>query len=113
VAIAEATSQTIWLQRIVKYMGEKQNWPNLINYDIKSTIAMRKNPVHHSKTKHIAIKYHFTIKIETNMEIRLKYCLIEDQIADILTKVLSITRFEQLRAMLGVIEFASRRSIQV
>jgi len=47
------------------------------------------------------------------MEIQLDYCPTEDQIADIFTKALPRPRFELLRAMLGVTEFASRRSIKV
>ena len=113
VAAAEATSQAIWLRRILKDMGEKQSGPTTINCDNKSTIAMEKNPVHHSRTKHIAIKYHFIREAETNMKIRLEYCPTEDQIADIFTKALPRPRFELLRAMLGVTEFASRRSIKV
>jgi len=43
VATTEATSQVIWLQRILKDMGEKQSGPTMINCDNKSTIAMKKN----------------------------------------------------------------------
>jgi len=113
VAATEATSQAIWLRRILKDMGEKQSGPTTINCDNKSTITMTKNHVHHSRTKHIAIKYHFIREAETNMEIRLEYCPTEDQIADTFTKVLPRPRFELLRTMLGVTEFASRRSIKV
>jgi len=113
VAAAEATSQAIWLRRILKDMGEKQSGPTTINCDNKSTIAMTKNPVHHSRTKHIAIKYHFIREAETNMKIQLEYCPTEDQIVDIFTKALPRLRFELLRAMLGVTKFASRRSIKV
>ena len=34
--------------------------------------------------------------------IQLEYCKGEDQLADILTKALSVTRFENLRRKLGV-----------
>ena len=59
VAAAEATSQAIWLRKIFKDMGEKQSGPTTINCDNKSAIAMAKNPIHHNRTKHIAIKYDF------------------------------------------------------
>ena len=57
--VAEATSQAICLRKILKDIGEKQSGPTIINSDNKSTIAMTKNSVHHSRTKHITIKYHF------------------------------------------------------
>ena len=104
VAAAEATSQAIWLRRILEDMGEKQDEPTKINCDNKSAIAMAKNPVHHSRTKHIAIKYHFIREVEATKEIKLDYCRTEDQITDIFTKALSRPRFEELRAMLGVTE---------
>ena len=65
---------------------------------------MAKNPIHHSRTKHIAIKYHFFREAEATKEIKLDYCRTKDQIADIFTKVLSRPTFEELRAMLGVTE---------
>ncbi|KAG4957026.1 hypothetical protein JHK85_043406 [Glycine max] len=104
VAAAKATSQAIWLRRILEDMGEKQDEPTKINCDNKSTIALAKNPVHHNRTKHIAIKYHFIRKAEATKEIKLDYCRTEDQFADIFTKALPRPRFEELRAMLGVTE---------
>ena len=105
VAAAEATSQAIWLRRILKEMSEYQDKPTVIYCDNKSAIAMVKNPVHHHRTKHIAIKYHFIREAEANNKVRLEYCTTEDQIADIFTKALPRPRFELLRAMLGVTEF--------
>jgi len=104
VAAAEATSQAIWFRRILEDIGEKQDEPTKINCDNKSAIAMAKNPVHHSITKHIAIKYHFIRETETTKEIKLDYCKTEDQIANIFTKAFLRPRFEELRAMLGVTE---------
>nr|KYP36723.1 hypothetical protein KK1_042152 [Cajanus cajan] len=42
-----------------------------------------KNLVHHSRTKHIAIKYHFIREAETTKEIKMEYCKTEEQVADI------------------------------
>ncbi|KAG6383152.1 hypothetical protein SASPL_157102 [Salvia splendens] len=56
VATALTTSQAIWLRRILRYMGEHQENPTEIYCDNKSAIAMAKNPIHHNRTKHIAIK---------------------------------------------------------
>ncbi|XP_020208178.1 pentatricopeptide repeat-containing protein At2g17670 [Cajanus cajan] len=44
VAATKATSQAIWLRRILAEMGEQQDGPTTIYYDNKSAIAMTKNP---------------------------------------------------------------------
>ena len=102
VAAATTASQAIWLRRIFEDMGEKYNQATKILCDSKSAIAMAKNPVFHSRTKHIAIKYHFLREAEANKEIELEYCRTEEQLADIFTKALPKARFELLRSMIGV-----------
>jgi len=69
VVVVEVTSQAMWLRKIFKDMGEKQIGPTTINCDNKSVIAMMKNPVHQSRTKHIEIKYHFIKEAENNIKI--------------------------------------------
>ncbi|KAB1200325.1 Copia protein [Morella rubra] len=102
VAAAGAANQAIWLKRILTDMGEIQQGPVEIFCDSKSAIAIAKNPVHHSRTKHIAIKYHFLREVEASGEIKLNFCRSEDQIADIFTKALPRDKFQFLRMMLGV-----------
>ncbi|XP_024177774.1 uncharacterized protein LOC112183641 [Rosa chinensis] len=59
IAAAKATSQAIWLQRILEDIGEKQEKGTTLYCDNKSAIAIGKNPVNHERKKHIATKYHF------------------------------------------------------
>ena len=47
--------------------------PVIIYYDNTSTVNMYKNFVLHSKTKHIAIKYHVLREKVVEKEIRLEY----------------------------------------
>ena len=56
----------------------------------------------HSKTKHIAIKYHFVRELVQDKEIRLEYVNSKEQIADIFTKPLPKDTFLYLRGKLGV-----------
>ena len=70
--------------------------------DNTSTINISKNPVMHSKTKHIAIKYHFVRELVQDKEIRLEYVNSKEQIADIFTKPLPKDAFLYLRGRLGV-----------
>ena len=97
-----ATSQTIWLRRILEDIGEKQEEATELFCDNKSAIAMAKNPCFHSRSRHIAIKYHFIREAIEDGEVQLNYCKTEEQVADIFTKALPIAKFQQLRLALGV-----------
>ena len=54
-----ATSQAIWLRRILEDIKEKQNEATDLLCDNKYAIAIAKNYVFHSRTRHIVVKYHF------------------------------------------------------
>ena len=70
--------------------------------DNTSAINISKNPVMHSKTKHISIKYHFIREQIAERNINLEYVGIKEQIADIFTKPLPREAFEYLRQKLGI-----------
>lgn len=57
---------------------------------------MSKNPVFHSKTKHISIKYHMLREKVAKKEIRLEYVSSKEKIVDIFTKPLHKENFEYL-----------------
>ena len=71
--------------------------------DNTSAISISKNPVMHSKTKHIPIKYHFLREQVAEKSIRVEYVGIKEQVEDIFTKPLPWEAFEYLRQRLGVI----------
>ena len=60
--------------------------PVVIHCDNTSTVNMSKNPVLHSKTKHISIKYHMLGEKIVKKEIRLEYVSTKEKIAIFLTK---------------------------
>jgi hypothetical protein len=77
--------------------------PIPIHCDNTSAISVSKNPVLHSKTKHIPIKYHFLREQVTNRIVQLNYIPSKEQMVDIFTKPLAATPFGYLRQKLGVI----------
>ena len=77
--------------------------PIVMFYDKTSAINISKNPVMHSKTKHIAIKYHFVRELVQDKEIRLEYVHSKEKIPDIFTKPLPKDAFLYLRGKLWVI----------
>ncbi|GKA50131.1 hypothetical protein Tco_0743204 [Tanacetum coccineum] len=70
--------------------------------DSQSAIALSCNTVQHSRTKHIAVKYHF-IKEQVKKEIvELYFVKTAYQLADIFTKALAQECFEFLVKRLGM-----------
>ena len=58
VAASEACKEALWLSRLVADLGCTNDTP-LLHCDSQSAIQLARNPVFHSKTKHIGVKYHF------------------------------------------------------
>jgi hypothetical protein len=77
--------------------------PIPIYCDNTSTISISKNPVMHSKTKHIPIKYHFLREQVAEKNIRVEYVGTKEQVADIFTKLLPREAFEYFLQRLEVI----------
>ncbi|KAL4367961.1 hypothetical protein GQ457_05G011320 [Hibiscus cannabinus] len=88
IAAAACTCQAIWLKNILDELNFAQEGPTTIYVDNKSTISLAKNPVSHSRSKHIVTKYHFIREQVKNKNVELVYCKTEDQLADIFTKPL-------------------------
>ena len=77
--------------------------PIVIHCDNTSAINISKNPVMHSKTKHIPIKYHFLREQVSQKVVKLEHVHTKEKIADIFTKPLTQGSFAYLIHKLGVI----------
>jgi hypothetical protein len=101
-ALALGICEGMWIQRLLKELGMESLTPIQMHCDNQAAISIAKNPVHHDRTKHIEIDRHFiTEKIEKNI-VHLTYTPTRSQIADILTKALPRTNFEELSHKLGM-----------
>jgi histone deacetylase 1/2 len=78
--------------------------PIVIYCDNIGIILLTKNPVYHARTKHIKVHYHFIREKVLAKEIDLIHVTIEDQVADIFTKVLSTNKLKKFRKMLGILK---------
>lgn len=97
IAATTATCQGIWLSRLLTdLLGEEATKPELF-VDNQSAIALSRNPVHHDRSKHIDVRYHFIRQCVDEGSILLSYIETEQQLADILTKALGRVRFQKLR----------------
>lgn len=73
--------------------------PELFN-DNRSTIAMSHNDVHHQRSKHISLRYHFVREAVAAQTVRLQWLSTEAQVADVLTKSLPSSAFIRIRDVL-------------
>jgi hypothetical protein len=71
--------------------------PIPIYCDNTSAIIISKNPMMHSKTKHIPIKNHFLREQVVEKNTRVEYVGKKEQVEDIFTKPLPWEDFEYLR----------------
>ncbi|KAI0500263.1 hypothetical protein KFK09_018473 [Dendrobium nobile] len=101
-SLSAAASDVVWLRRLAFELQLPQHQPTTIHCDNTSAMAIAKNPVFHARTKHIEIDYHFIRQQIGAGVIQLEYIPSQEQVADILTKPFSITRFLELRSKLTI-----------
>ncbi|GKF25153.1 hypothetical protein Tco_0081047, partial [Tanacetum coccineum] len=69
-----------------------------IHVDNESAICVVKNPVYHSKTKHIEIRHHFIRDSYEKKFIEMVKIHTDYNVANLLTKAFDVTRFQFLIA---------------
>ena len=74
----------------------------LIKCDNISVISLTKNPIQHSRTKHIEIMHHFIRDHVQKGDVVLEFVDTLHQLADIFTKPLNKDRFCTIRDELGI-----------
>ncbi|GJV64921.1 hypothetical protein Tco_1475749 [Tanacetum coccineum] len=90
VAAASCCGQVLWIQNQILDYGF--NFMNTKIYiDNESTICIVKNPVYHSKTKHIAIRHHFIRDAYEKKLIQVLKIHTDDNVEDLLTKAFNVS----------------------
>ncbi|GJX88465.1 retrovirus-related pol polyprotein from transposon TNT 1-94 [Tanacetum coccineum] len=95
VSLSACCAQVIWMRTQLLDYGYKYNRIPMY-YDSKSAIAISCNPIQHSKTKHIDIRYHFIKEHVEKGTVEIYFVGTEYQLADLFTKALPKERFEYL-----------------
>ena len=73
--------------------------------DNTNAIAITQNPVQHSRTKHMDIRYHFIREHVMNGIVELHFVPSEKQLAGIFTKPLDESTFSRLVIELGMLNY--------
>jgi hypothetical protein len=94
IAAGHGCAQLLWMRQTVRDYGYKLTKVPLL-CDNESAICMADNPVEHSRTKHIAIRYHFLRDHQQWGDIEIAYVSTKEQLADIFSKPLDEKNFYQ------------------
>ncbi|KAK6156620.1 hypothetical protein DH2020_010868 [Rehmannia glutinosa] len=102
-SMAVATTDLIWIQSLFDELGLHIESPTVLWCDNSSAISLASNPVFHQRTKHIEIDIHFIREKVRDKIIDIHFVPSESQITDVLTKPLSLARFQFLCSRLSLV----------
>nr|GEY01794.1 retrovirus-related Pol polyprotein from transposon TNT 1-94 [Tanacetum cinerariifolium] len=101
VSLSVCYAQVLWMRtQLTDYDFHFDKIP--MYCDLKAAIAISYNPVQHSRTKHIDVRYHFIKEKVEKGVVELLFVGTEYQLADLFTKALPEERFKYLVGRLGM-----------
>ena len=100
-AATHTSKEVVWLQILCSGIGFVQE--GVRSYcDSQSEIFLEKNPSYHAKTKHIDVQYHFVRDMVEEKKVLLEKVGTLKNVADSLTKSVSIEKFSWCRESMGI-----------
>jgi hypothetical protein len=105
IAARSCCTQLIWMKQLLADYGFSQG-KMIVYCDNTSAINISKNPVQHSRTKHIDICHHFIRDLVETQVFSLEFMPTEHQLADLFIKPLDRSWFEYLRNAIGVCDLS-------
>ncbi|GKV05087.1 hypothetical protein SLEP1_g17131 [Rubroshorea leprosula] len=106
-ALAATSSEVVWVCNLLHELGVYQSTPHVLYYDNLGATYLSRNPVMHSRMKHIAIDLHFVHDFMDQKLLHVSHISSKDQLAHGLTKPLSSNHFISLRSKIGVTDGSS------
>jgi hypothetical protein len=103
IAAGHCCAQLLWMRQTLRDYGYKLSKVPLL-CDNENAIRMTDNPVEHSRTKHIDIRYHFLRDHQQSGDIEITYVSTKEQLVDIFTKPLDEKTFSKLRNELNILD---------
>lgn len=103
-SMASGLCELLWVKILLVELGLFDKGPLRLYCDNQASISIIHNPVQHDKTKHIEIDRHFIKEKLDGGSLRVSYVKSIDQLADILTKGVSVLSFEDVCSKMGLID---------
>ena len=100
--MSHGVCELLWLKKLLRDLGFNPKGAMKLHYDNKAAIEIAHNPMQHDRTKHVEIDRHF-IKEKLDAGIIIfPFVGYEDQLSDVLTKVVSNSVFSNSLDKLGM-----------
>ncbi|KAL8129100.1 hypothetical protein V2J09_018255 [Rumex salicifolius] len=91
-----------WVLSLFFELGDDVPEPPVTYYDNMGAKSLSANPVFHSRMKHISLAYYFVHENVQKKTFRVAYVSTNDQLLDILNKLLLRPRFESFISKLNL-----------
>ncbi|KAK2980731.1 hypothetical protein RJ640_011711 [Escallonia rubra] len=101
-AATMAAQESTWILQLLEDLHQPIKYPISLYCDNLSAIRLAENPVFHARTKHVEVHYHFIREKVLQEKIELEHVRTENQVADLLTKSLSESKFQNFCSQLGM-----------
>ena len=102
IAQTHAAKEALWMRAFIEEIWGTTKTPMTINCDNQGVIALAKDNKFHSHTKHINLQYHFIHEAVEDSKISVNYIPTDQNVSDVLTKLLTKLKFQGFVEMLGL-----------
>ncbi|KAH9698856.1 retrovirus-related pol polyprotein from transposon RE1 [Citrus sinensis] len=102
-ALSSASSEISWLESLISKLNIVKLPTPVLWCDNQSAGELAKNLVFHSRSKHIELDIHYIRDKVLQKLLAVRYIPTDEQVADVLTKALSLLKFSYFRSKLNVI----------
>jgi hypothetical protein len=101
-AVTNGVAEATWLRQLLLELQTSLSRCTLVYCDNISVMYLSNNPVQHQRTKHVQIDLHFVREKVTIGQVRVLHVPTTSQFADVLTKGLPSSVFEEFRSSLNI-----------
>ncbi len=98
VAASVCCKYMVQIENAIRFLGFRCPKPYRMYTDSQASLSIASNAHRMGKIRHIRIRYHLVRAMVTAGDIEFVFCVTEDMIADLLTKMLSGAAFDRLSA---------------